>query len=305
MRCLLNTIIPKSECTLHQIKIALSNSLLEYKKIKEAFPDFIDGIVTTGNINSVQLDSHTLEDCLRELEREIRDYAYSIFQKYPIETYFDINSYLEQINSEYFLLLGERFDGMFLHVISQYQEGGIACSLNLHHNLAKNTLQLSSESDQIDVNNMYGLDINTEYVKSLLTALKTEQLTNLERIKELLNNPVSSINKFDREFEKLSPELQNIIFAGFQEIIEDKKNHRITPETLLKNVTPEKEKTVVLHELKIRDPIAKRIYFSVIADTYYLASIEDKPLKDRKTTQQTTHIKNAISKIKELKATSL
>jgi hypothetical protein len=49
------------------------------------------------------------------------------------------------------------------------------------------------------------------------------------------------------------------------------------------------------------DYFAKRLYFKEIDGIYYLASLENKPLKDRETKEQSSHIKNVVSILKKLK----
>jgi len=294
---LFNDIIP-SPISDQEIIVALKNTVIEYKNLKEKFPDNIDGIISSTQLNNINLNANlTLSGTLELIDnKEIKDYSFSIFTKYPIENFLDIDAVLQDKNEHSFVLNTINKDALFIKIISN--ENGILFSLNLHSDLAKDSLIInSSDSTSFSVDNLYGLKLNTDFIEEIIKNEEISKLGNLERLKQILNNPTSS-KKFDNTFSKMSKEIQGLIIEGFETIISFKKNGTNIPETLLKEVTHKNE---TIKELKMRDPIAKRLYFKEIDGVYYLASLENKPLKDRQTREQSSHIKNAVSILKGLK----
>lgn len=294
---LFNDIIP-SPISDKEIIIALKNTVIEYKILKEKYPDNIDGIISSAQLNNINLTANlTLADTLELIEnKEIKDYSFSIFTKYPIENFLDIDAVLVEENEHCFVLNKINKDALFIKIISN--ENGILFSLNLHSDLAKDSLVInSSDSTSFSVDNLYGLKLNTDFVEEIIKTEEISKLGNLDKLKQILNNPTSS-KKFDNTFNKMSKEIQDLIIEGFETIINYKKAGFNIPETLLREVT---HKSETIRELKMRDPIAKRLYFKEIDGVYYLASLENKPLKDRQTKEQSSHIKNAVSILKELK----
>ncbi|MEA5457812.1 hypothetical protein VB796_02110 [Arcicella sp. LKC2W] len=277
---------------------AFKNTIVEYKSLKEKFPNYIDGIICSTQLNNINLTKDlTLADSLELIDnKEIKDYSFSIFTKYPIENFLDIETVLTEENNYHFVLNTNQEDALFIKIISN--ENGILFSLNLHSDLAKDSLVInSSNTTSFSVDNLYGLKSNTDIIEETIKNEELSKLGNLDKLKTILNNPTSS-KKFDNTFSKMSKEIQDLIIEGFETIINYKKNGFNIPETLLRDVTHKNE---TIKELKMRDPIAKRLYFKEIDGIYYLASLEDKPLKDRLTKEQNSHIKNAISILKELK----
>ncbi|WP_445747906.1 hypothetical protein [Polaribacter sp.] len=294
---LFNDIIP-NPISNNEIIVALKNTIVEYKILKEKYPDNIDGIISSTQLNSINLTENlSLADSLELIDnKEIKDYSFSIFTKYPIENFLDIETVLAEETNYHFVLNTVNKDALFIKIISS--ENGILFTLNLHSDLAKDSLVINSSiSTSFSIDNLYGLKPNTDIIEEIIKNEELSKLGNLDKLKKILNNPISS-KKFDNTFNKMSKEIQDLIIDGFETIINYKKEGFNIPETLLREVTHKNE---TIKELKMRDPIAKRLYFKEIDDVYYLASLENKPLKDRQTKEQTSHIKNAISILKELK----
>lgn len=296
---LLNEIVPGNISNI-QFSKGLENTLREYKILKDNFKESIDGIVTSSVLEDIILiDGFTLADSLKNIENiDVRKYGYGVLTKYPVEAYLPTEEILEAGVEHSFLLNTVEKDAFFLKVI--YDTQGVAFTLNLHTDLSKNELPICSKDKENDylVENLFGLDENTQYIKNLIEKEELSKLGNFEKLLNILNQPTYS-NKLELAFKKETKEVQNSIIEGFEIFLENQKNGIITPETLLKDVTPPKGLNFSIKELKTRDPRAKRLYFSIVGDKYYLASLEDKPLKDRKTKEQNTHIKNALSKLKE------
>jgi len=294
---LFNDIIP-SPISDAEIIIALKKTIIEYKILKEKYPDNIDGIISSAQLNSINLTNIlTLANCLELIDnKEIKDYSFSIFTKYPIENFLDIETVLAENIDHHFVLNSSNKDALFIKMISN--ENGILFSLNLHSDLAKDSLVINSNnSTSFSVDNLFGLKLNTDFIDEVIRKEEISKLGNLDKLKKILDNSTSS-KKFDNTFNKMSKEIQDLIIEGFETIINLKKKGLNIPETLLKEVAHKNE---TIKELKLRDPIAKRIYFKEIDSIYYLASLENKPLKDRQTKEQSSHIKNAVSILKGLK----
>jgi hypothetical protein len=294
---LFNDIIP-NPISEKEIIVALKKTIIEYKILKEKHTENIDGIISSTQLNKIHLTKNlTLASCLDLIDnKEIKDYSFSIFTKYPIESFLDMETALADEIDHHFVFNSINKDAFFIKMISK--ENGILFSLNLHNDLAKDSLIINSSDDtRFSVDNLFGLQPNTDFIDKIINKEEMSKLGNLDKLKQILKNPISS-KKFDNTFNKMPKEIQDLIIEGFQTIISYKEKNFNIPETLLKEVTHKKE---TLKELKLRDPIAKRIYFREVDGIHYLASLENKPLKDRQTREQSTHIKNAISILKGLK----
>lgn len=296
---LLNEIIPENISNI-QFSKGLENTLKEYKILKDNFKEAIDGIVTSSVLEDIILtDGFTLADSLKNIQNvDVRKYGYGVLTKYPVEAYLPTEEILEAgVEHSFFLSTVEK-DAFFLKVI--YDTQGVSFTLNLHTDLSKNVLPICSKDRENNylVENLFGLDENTQYIKDLIEKEELSKLGNFEKLLNILSQPTYS-NKFELAFKKESKEVQDAIIEGFETVIDNYKKGTNSSETLLKDVTPPKEKKFNVKELKTRDPRAKRLYFSIINDKYYLASLEDKPLKDRATKEQSVHIKNAHSKLSE------
>ncbi|MGV1020377.1 hypothetical protein ACTS9V_12260 [Empedobacter falsenii] len=294
-----NEIFPDNVSTI-QFSKGLECTLKEYKTLKEIFNDSIEGIIISSIRENVVLkENYSLADTLKNIEdKDIRGYGYGVLTKYPVDSLLSTDKLLEEGIEHLFLLDKIEKDALFLKLI--YDEKGVSFTLNLHADLSKNTLSIYSKDKQNDylVENLFGLEQNTQYIKELIEKEEQSKLGNFEKLMNILNQPVYS-NKFELAFKKESKEVQDSIIEGFEIFLDNNKKEIITSETLIKDVTPPKELQFCIKELKTRDPRAKRLYFSIVEEKYYLASLEDKPLKDRKTREQNTHIKNARSKLKE------
>lgn len=278
---------------------SLEKTMDEYKVLKIAHPNSIDGIVSSSYSGNIIISKGlTLLDCIQAIQNQsLRGYTYSQFIKYPIDDYSDIDAVLEDGVEFHFLLNQINKDALSIKAVSNHN--GTLFSLNLHDDLAKDLLTIHSLGvPAFEISNLYGIEENTKRIKEIIIKDETAKLNNIEKLERILKDSKFS-TKFKNEFNAVSKDIQDLIINGFNIIIENQNKNINTPETLLKDVTPNKEKKISIKELKLRDPIAKRIYFSKIEDKYYLASLEKKPLKDKLTTEQSLHIKNALSYVKQ------
>lgn len=300
MQFFLNEIFPNSILIQDAIN-AIQKTVKEYNNLYRNFPNDVEGIVTTTDINNIKLSKDiNLSDCLNGIvDRILKGFAYSLFIKHPIDDYSDVNIFLEE-NIEYHLILEEnKIDAMYVKLA--FNTDGILFSLKLHNDFAKDSLKIiASDDSTFEIDNLYGDSNNTKYIKNAIQKDIESRAGNFERLKLILDKFVFS-TKFTKEFESVSREVQEAVIEGFRFIKECKNNNTNIEETILRDVTPPKENEISLKELKLRKPIPKRIYFSEIDGKYYIASLEKKPLKDGKSKEQDNHIKSANSRIKELK----
>lgn len=300
-----NEIVPDSP--IQDYISALENSVQQYRNLKVQFPGLIDGIVLSSFSKSVILtEGINLFQCLDGItNKELKGYSFSLFQKFPIDDYTNIDTVLTEDINYHFHLGIEKKDALNIKLI--LNEKGFLFSLNLHADIAKNDLLInSSDGNNFSISNLYGLEENTKTIQEILNSEIVSKLDNFSRLTKLLNiqqivglDPVFSL-KFKTKFGKVSKEIQNAIIDGFIYILKCKDDNTNISETILKDVTPKKEKKISVLELKIRKPIPKRIYFTERNSKYYIVSLERKPLKNRATTEQGNHIKNARSLINQL-----
>lgn len=284
----------------HVIIFCLTNSLFHYCKLKKDYPNSIDGIVTYKEFNSQLISSEnmTIAESIKSLENPLRTIAYSLFIKYPVEEFYSILNEDIINNAHTIGIDGADFNAFNLKLVSDNQ--GILFSLALHGDLRKNQLKInSSDGSESLVYNLFGEDSNTEYLDSLFKAEELEKLDNFDKLINIIGKCFFTA-KFESAYKKSSRIIQEAIMEHFAELYNLRTKGSLVPETLLKNVTPAKEKVYHVKELKVRDPIALRIYFYESNVATYIASIEKKPTKARRTNEQDNHIKNALSLIKQM-----
>lgn len=295
----LNHFLPKSQKT-HDIIDSLDKTLREYKELKAKYDNDIDGIITNKEKEILTLgDEITLQTCIESLPtRDLKIFAYKQFTKYPFENYFtDIEDNIADISEYCFNIESTNFEGFYFKIV--HDKGGILFSLDLHTVLKSNIIKVSDEKNtSYDIPNLYGHQDNTTYIETIITDTIKSKLENIDKLQSSFNFKMSQ--KFINTFNKKPRSVQDEIINGFEKIRNYKLNKEPIPETLLRDVTPTKELTYNVKELKIRDPEAIRVYFyENEKGEFHLASLEKKPLKDRKTTEQAIHIKNALSTIKQ------
>ncbi|QPH37864.1 hypothetical protein [Pedobacter endophyticus] len=276
---------------------ALKDTLLEYKTLKTKYPEEVDGIVS-HEIANLSFGKIYLSEIFEMLaEKEQRNYAYSIFNKYPIETFFNIEKALED-TAEYKIKLDEESHDAFYLKIA-YDNKSLLFSLGISPDFRKNQLLISDSSGtSLSLNNLFGEEPNTDYIEGIILNEINSKKDNLDLLKALAQNPIVS-SKFDKAFNKASSAVQVELINGFKKVLELQEKDENIPEQILKHNT--EDENLTLSYLKIRDPEAMRLYFSIVDGQYYLASLEKKPTKKGKSNEQSTHIKNARSMVKQMK----
>lgn len=280
-----------------KLSTALSNTLSKYKILKLKYPDEVDGVVSL-EIAKLLFGDLSLQDVITTLEKEQRNYAHSIFNKFPMEYFLDVESALEDSESYEIKLDGNSQDAFYLKIA--YDNSAVLFSLGLNNELCKNQVIISDTKPTLfELYNLYGADDNCDHIDGIIANELNSKRDNLGIFKSAIGDPVLS-SKFIKSFTKVSSDVQKELIDGFKKVLEFEKKGEKIPETILKHNSDDAKLT--LSYLKIRDPQAMRLYFSKLDDQYYIASLEKKPLKERKTTEQSTHMKNARSMVRQMKA---
>jgi hypothetical protein len=276
----------------------LEQTLSEYNDIKKSYPTEVDGIITSTSILNfiVNQENYSLADCIASMSnKDLRTLAYRIFLKYPIEKYSSKINEDELLAKEYSITVSGTIHTAINPVIVSFNNG-VLFTLGLHNDLRKDILTISSNTTAtVNVNNLFGLEINTTYIKNLVKQSLTKKLGNFDKFLDLIGaNTYSS--RFASGFEDASSQVQVSILEHVEAAINRNGSSKFFADgTLIKDVTPEKFDFRVL-ELRIFSPVAYRIYFYEAADKTYLALIEKKPA-DKK---QSIHITASASTIKQM-----
>jgi len=297
-----NDCIPKNAVK-YDLVACLSNTLREYNSVLKKFPKDIEGIITANETNSILLnnDNFTLFDCISKLDHSTKRIAFNAFRKYPIEHNYENIDVDLLLAGEYVLHINNiKHNAINAKIVSI--NNGVLFSLGLHNDLRRNTLNIyDNQNDITIVNNLFGELANTEFIIQKINQSIVDKLGNYKKLLTLLDTCLVS-DRFKNGFEGISAIMQVAIIDHFQSAIKRMGKTRFYPDgDLIKNVTPEKELSINLFELRLFKPVAYRIYFYEEGSKVYLASVERKPASK----VQDNDIKSAISTIKQLMKTNI
>lgn len=276
----------------------LVNSLKEYHYLTQQFPTEIDGIVTSHSSSSVTVTiNRSLCDCIRRInERELRQYAHSVFRKYPVDLYYTFGDETELVDNEFHISIDNcHYNAMHPFVV--FKNGGILFSLAVHADICQNQLSIfRNDSKVADIDNLYGDNKNTNYIAGIISKSRYDNADNFNKL--LITVGINKFStRFRKNFESFPVNIQKSIINHFR----DAKNRYLpTPfaadKKLIKDVTPDKELEIKVFELRIFEPVACRVYFYESDNCIYLGTVENKP--NKKT--QSNHIITARNIIKEM-----
>lgn len=257
----------------------LAKTLREYNELFKTNPNDIDGIVTAKHSSELKLNTGgtLLKDCITSMEnKSLRTFAYSIFNKHPVAFFYPIVDDDDLLDSEYVIDIAGTNHTAINHVITAVNDG-ILFTLALHDDLKKNTLIVSSNSARtVTVNNLYGIEVNTAFIRNYINAANVGKLGNYEKLLALIGTNIAS-PRFSAGFNSLSLAMQISVLKHIEEAIGRKGNSNLFADgDLIKDVTPDKFPYKVF-ELRIFKPVAYRLYFYETANKVYLALIEKKP----------------------------
>ncbi len=292
-----NDCIPQNHPVSHACT-CLENTVRAYNKLAEQFPHEVDGVVASYAPHLLKLrPEFSLSSYINGMsEQKWRRYAYSIFKKHPHEAYYAIDNEDELIEGGYYTTVnGDSYSAINLMIVSR--NNGILFSLALHNDLRKNQIPVFADGRKVaDVDNLYGDVINTDYISSLVRQSIEQKSGNFERLLLTIGENKFS-DRFRKNFGGFPPSVQQAIISHFAEA---QRRSLPTPfaadDSLIKDVTPKKETSIKVFELRVFDPVACRVYFYETPKCIYLGSVENKP--NKKT--QSSHIITAQNSIKEL-----
>jgi hypothetical protein len=293
-------------CSKQQIISCLNDTLLEYQKLKTKYNNDIKGVISSKYANEIILNNaaqFSLWDSMNALPREMKKYAFTVFTKYPIESYSEISNEDDLIENNYYIEIGGTKHNAF-HIKIAQENDGILFSLALHEQICKDDITIY-DKDNVPFNilNLYGKNANTSYISRQIQGQNIDKADNWDKLLFMIDKNVHYGERFKKGFDKKSADIQKAIINHFSKA---KQRNGITPfyadKNLIKDVTPNGEMEIKVYELRIFKPVAYRIYFyeSESNNKIYLALMEKKP--NRKV--QNNHINTAHDIIKELVAIS-
>lgn len=284
----------------HSLTQSLMETLKEYNSVKKEYSDEVDGIVTALSINDFILNTqlnYRLSTCVAGMpDKDLRTFAYRVFTKYPIEKYYAQIDEVDLLQKDYTITIAGTSHTAFNPVIIS-ENNGVLFTLGLHQDLRKNILTISSIANTtVDVNNLFGHDVNTTYIKGIIKQSLTDKLENFEKLLAIIGNNSYS-PRFKKSFDGLSLQVQQSILEHFEAA---KKRNGVTPffsdNDLVKDVSQDGLAFRVF-ELRIFKPVPFRVYFYEGQTRTYLAMVEKKPA-DKK---QDNHIDAATSIISQMR----
>jgi len=244
---------------------------------------------------------HSLIEGIPDNERELRQFAFSLFRKYPIHSHFDVNELQEEALLEYYIVIGgENFSAINLGIVQQNE--GFLFSLPIHNDLKQQPLKFYDNNKQtICINNFYGDTNNIKEIKEIIISINNRGLSILDELKVTLTEKLNDISghfytseSFDKEFKKLTNAQQESILNLFKRVAERPNQPTLfSPDNInIKDVTPANKSVYKVYELRVYTPTALRVYFNESNGNVYLASIGFKSAAD-----QNKDINNAYSKL--------
>jgi hypothetical protein len=283
----------------HSLRQCLIDTLQQYNEVKKEYPNEVDGVVTSVSIHDFILNAqlnYSLASCVSGIpDKDLRTIAYRIFTKYPIDKHYSDIDDEDLLQNDYAITIGGTKHVAFNPVITSLNNG-VLFTLGLHQDLRKNVLTVGSNTNAtVDVNNLFGLDINTTYVKDLIKQSTIGKPENFQRLLEIIGDHTIS-PRFKKSFDRLSSQVQIAILEHFEAA---KNRNGITPffsdNDLVKDVSQQGIAFRVF-ELRIFQPVPFRVYFYEAQNKIYLAMVEKKP-SDKK---QDSHIDSATSIISQM-----
>lgn len=271
-------------------------SMISYRDIKEEFEDNIIGIFSDRQPSQLFLtESYSLAQCIDSLEKDLKNFAYSIFGKTFDDGNLDYDCQYLIENDHYLIINQNKYDAINLKIAESNK--GVLFTLQVHNDLKVNELTINcNNGNHSPVRNLYGDKDNTAFIVSTIKKDLIDQLNGFDKLVEIIGN-CSYNSRFKKNFESLTKETQDFLLKEVQYAIDRNLKTRFYPDDkLIKDVTPNRDKSFKVFELRIFSPVAIRMYFYETPSKIFFGSIEEKPKKKA----QDQHILNAFSIISEL-----
>lgn len=279
------------------------DSLREYNKLLEPNIGVDRSIITEKLPSDIPLgpfpEINSLIDGI--LDHSLRNFAYSLFIKHPIQQYFALDDEMtsELLKADFAIKISDiEHDATNLAIT--HSNGAFLFTVATHNDLKKNLLVCNSKTNAstIEVNNLFGEQKNTEYIEKEKLSREAQEKGIWQHLLQVLGKPIYN-SSFKRDFENLRSEEQISIISSFQDAKARNLASPFYPDTkLIKDVTPQHGNTTVM-ELRVYTPVDLRVYFNENHPSIYLVKIEKKSSPNQSTT-----IKNAGRALKKLILTS-
>ena len=291
-----NECFPKTFTDDEAVK-SFQKTIKEYSKLKEKFGEKITGILTDRSPEKIEITpTINLIQAINLLERNYKVIAFSNFNKYPIDYFFNPEENLELLEKHFTVKVGDQTFDAFNAQIS-FINNGILFSLGLHPDIRKNEILIyESTGAESLIKNQFGESDNTTEIIAVINNHIAQSLVGFSKFLNLFDKP-KFFKSLKSDFESFPLNCQNAIIDHFSQAVGRKLETNFAADgNLIKDVTPEREASIKVYELRVFDPIAIRIYFYENGDEIYLAKIRKKPPKK----SQSNDIKASKSLIKEL-----
>jgi hypothetical protein len=263
----------------HTFIQCFSESLIEFGKLADKDLAIEKAIITEKLPSQLFLgNAYTLEDSINNItDRDLKRLAFTYFIKYPIHTYFQLDDDLidRLLGNNYSLTVNKHLHSA-LNLAMVAENGGFLFTVALHSDLKRDNFELVAQKDgsMLMIDNLHGSSANTLVIQNKLESLNAVNLSNIERLKHILDNYTFS-KQFEKDFPKLTNDEQESIIEHF---IRAKNRRGITPfyadgsHGIIRDVTPSTPKCNV-YELRVFSPSALRVFFNESGSNIFLSHI--------------------------------
>jgi hypothetical protein len=239
------------------------------------------GIITEKLPSELHLGSFSLAEAVEAIQdRDIKRLAFAYFKNdYPISDFFTIDNVEHFLQKQYSITIQkQQIETLYTAYVASQQ--GFLFTVPIYQELRKNIIELTSQGEAesiLAINNLFGREDNTIFIRKVIEKLSYEKLGLLEKIKHLLGNAVLS-QTFDKDFLGLNNDEQQSVLIYFEKA---KNRNFVTPfypdTKIISDVTPNNAKhNIKVYELRIYTPTAMRVYFYETPQVVFLASIDKK-----------------------------
>lgn len=227
----------------------------------------------------------------------LRNFAYSVFIKSPIQDYFAADEVLvdEILSEDYQHLSGEIIYSGINMAIS-HANGAFLFTTATHPDLEADSLKCGpgKSGKTLEIDSLYGHVSNTSHIETQIKIRERSTLDLWDQLLAILGDAIYT-SSFKRDFNSLTLAQQNSIIEGFKQAVDRKLASPFYPDTkLIADVTPQNSKSTVL-ELRVYTPTAVRVYFNEQNPKVFLVRIQKKSAPD-----QNKEIKQADLKLFKL-----
>ena len=278
----------------------LTISLIEFKKLLDKDIQ-IEASIITHDLPSLSNygNEFTLQDALQNINNiDLRKYAFSLFYKYPINKYYDDSD--DYFLNEFILNVGSKaLNATNAAIVGANQ--GFLFTCKLHPDIEKHPLNISvnpPSKEIIPVNNLYGINKNTDDIEKIIREKNLESLDTYGQLLAILRNPIVS-EKFEKSFNSLRQNEKQSIIDDFKKAIDRDLITRFYPDTKIISDVSSSKFSCSVYELRVYTPTALRVYFNESNGRVYLGDIGFK-----NSDNQNAEIKAAYSLINKLLLTN-